>query len=296
MNRASHLSVKQLRIFDALAKDGNLSRVASQIGLTQQAVSSNLSSLRDVFGDPLFLRTGRGVMPTALALELAAEVREILQAMERLVDRRPFDPATVTGTVAISAADYAHSVVVAPKLRAIRAQAPQLKLILSEFEIDAVAARMSAGEIDIVVSIPEYVPANYPRKLLFHECYICVAAGDSPLAGGNILSLEKLAKQPHVVVSPARANLIGSADDWLEQLGLERTVVLAVPHFLLVPEVIEAMEAVAFLPSRLLPNPRLAPLRLVGDSSPPGFDLIAAWHPRSAANPLVHWLAEMLAR
>lgn len=89
MNRASHLSVKQLRIFDALVKDGNLSRVAGQIGLTQQAVSSNLSSLRDVFGDPLFLRTGRGVMPTALAIELAGEVREILQAMERLVDRRP---------------------------------------------------------------------------------------------------------------------------------------------------------------------------------------------------------------
>ncbi|PRZ55970.1 DNA-binding transcriptional LysR family regulator [Paraburkholderia fungorum] len=295
MNRASHLSVKQLRIFDALVKDGNLSRVAGQIGLTQQAVSSNLSSLRDVFGDPLFLRTGRGVMPTALAIELAGEVREILQAMERLVDRRPFDPAKITATVAISAADYAHGIVVAPKLRAIRARAPQLKLILSEFEIDSVAARMSAGEIDIVVSVPEYVPANFPRQLLYHERYVCVVACDSPL-GGQILSLETLAKQPHVIVSPARANLIGSADNWLEQHGLKRTVVLAVPHFLLVPEVVEAMGAVAFLPSRLLPNPRLAALRLEGDVAPPGFDLIAAWHPRSASNTLVHWLVEMLTK
>ncbi|RQU32757.1 LysR family transcriptional regulator [Burkholderia cenocepacia] len=295
MNRASHLSVKQLRIFDALMKDGNLSRVAGQIGLTQQAVSANLSSLRDVFGDPLFLRTGRGVMPTSLALELAAEVRDILQAMERLVDRKPFDPANVTATVAISAADYAHSVVVAPELHAIRERAPQLKLILSEFEIDTVAARMSAGETDIVVSIPEYVPENYPRKVLYHERYVCVAASGSTLAT-QVLSLEKLAKQPHVVVSPARPNLIGSADHWLEQLGLERTVVLSVPHFLLVPKVIKAMEAVAFLPSRLLPDPRLAPLRLERDVEPPGFDLIAAWHPRSATNPLVQWLVEMLTK
>jgi DNA-binding transcriptional LysR family regulator len=292
MNRASHLSVKQLRILDALLKDGNLSRVADQIGLTQQAVSANLSSLRD--GDPLFIRTGRGVMPTALAQELAAEVGEILQAMERLVDRGPFDPAKVQATINISAADYAHSVAVAPKLHAIRARAPQLKLILSELEVDAVAAKMSAGEIDIAVSIPEYVPTNYPRQLLYQERYVCVAARGSPLAR-RILSLEKLAERPHVVVSPARANLIGSADAWLEQLGLERTIVLSVPHFMLVPEVIEAMGAVAFLPSRLLPNPRLVALRLDGDVAPPGFDLIAAWHPRSAASPLVNWLVEMLA-
>ena len=85
-------------------------------------------------------------------------------------------------------------------------------------------------------------------------------------------------------------------DNWLEQLGVERTVILSIPHFPLVPKVIKAMEAVAFRPSRLLPDPRPIPLRPEGNVEPSGFDLIAVWHPRSAANPLVHWLVEMLTK
>lgn len=294
MNKISRIGVRQLRILAALLKDGNLSHVAGQMGLTQQAISANLATMRDVFGDPLFLRTGRGVMPTALAQELGKEVETILQGLQRLLERAPFEPAQVEATVTISAADYAHCVAVAPRLAAIRAQAPGLKLIMSEIEVDAVAAKMARGEIDLLVTIPAYVPADFPRRSLFQEQYVCVAASGSPLAGRK-MSLRTLAGQAHVVVSPARANLLGSADDWLGQLGLQRNIILSVPHFLLVPQVLAATGAVAFLPSRLLPDPRLVELRLAGDVTPPGFELIVAWHPRSAASPLVNWLAGMLA-
>lgn len=294
MNKLSRLGIKQLRIMEALLKDGNLGRVADQMGLTQQAISANLATLREVFGDPLFVRTGRGVMPTALAQELSVEISDVLGALERLVERAPFAPAQVVAAVNISAADYAHCVAVAPRLQAIRAQAPHLKLILSEIEVDAVVAnKMGAGVIDIAVTIPAYVPDYFPRKVLFQEHYVCVAAHGSPLAGHSV-SLSTLEQQPQVIVSPARANLIGSADIWFEQLGVKRNIILSVPHFLMVPEMVEATGAVAFLPSRLLPNPRLVSLRLEGDVTPPGFDLIAAWHPRSASNPLVKWLVGML--
>lgn len=293
MSKISRLGIKQLRIMAALLKDGNLSQVADQMGLTQQAISANLATLRDVFGDPLFLRTGRGVLPTSLAQEMGAEISAILVALDRLVERGPFDPAEVRATINISASDYAHTVAITPALRAIRAQAPHLKLILSEAEVDALPAKMSSGEIDLVVNIPANVPDSFERRVLFQEHYVCVAASGSPLAGRR-LSLRALAQQQHVVVSPARANLVGSADGWLRQLGLERNIILSVPHFLLVPDVLEATGAVAFLPSRLLPNPRLGRVRLDGDAVPPGFELIAAWHPRSASSPLVNWLAGML--
>ncbi|RNF31503.1 hypothetical protein NM04_06870 [Massilia aurea] len=295
MNQLSRLGIKQLRIMAALLKDGNLSQVADQMGLTQQAISANLATLRDVFGDPLFVRTGRGVLPTALALEMGSEINAILAALERLVERGPFDPMAVRATVNISASDYAHAVAVAPLLRAIREQAPHLKLILSEAEVDSLPARMGSGEIDLAVNIPANVPASFERRVLFQEHYVCVAAASSPLAGKR-LSLKALAQQQHVVVSPARANLVGSADGWLQQLGLERNIILSVPHFLLMPQVLEATGAVAFLPSRLLPHPGLARVRLDGDVVPPGFELIAAWHPRAASSPLTSWLVGMLAR
>lgn len=295
MNKLSRLGVRQLRIFSALLKHGNLSHVADQMGLTQQAVSANLATLRDVFGDPLFTRTARGVVPTALATELGAEVSSILDSMTRLVDRAPFDPARVAATVNISAADYSHRVAITPHLHAIRARAPQLRLVLSELAVEALAGKMAAGEIDIAVSIPEYVPESFPRRVLFHEHYVCVTARGSPLTRRKT-SLKEVAQHPHVVVSPARPNLIGSADTWFQRLGVQRDIVLSVPHFLLVPEVVEAMGAVAFLPSRLLPDARLATVCLEGEPSPPGFEQIAAWHPRSESSPLIHWLVDMLAR
>lgn len=294
MSKPSRLNVKQLRVFVALLKDGNMSRVAEDIGLTQQAISAHLVALRDVFQDPLFLRNGRGVTPTDLALELGGEMENILASLDRLIDRAAFDPAGVRATVRVSAADYAHAVAVTPKLASIRQQAPNLKLVLTDLEVDALPSRMGAGEIDVVVAISDYVPLHYPRRVLFEEEYVCVAAKASPFARGRH-TLKRLAAEPHVVVSPSKANLVGSADAWFLEQGLQRKTILSAPHFLLVPSIVVATEALAFVPSRLLPDARLAKVQIVEKARPPGFELIAAWHPRSAQNPLVAWLVAMLA-
>lgn len=293
MSTPSRLNVKQLRVFVALLKDGNMSRVAEEIGLTQQAISAHLSALRDVFQDPLFLRNGRGVTPTDLALELGAEMEDILASLERLVHRAAFDPAGVKATLNVSAADYAHAVAVTPRLARIRDMAPGLKLVLTDLEVDALPAKMASGEIDVVVSIPEYVPAHYARRVLLQEEYVCVAAKGSRFTRGKH-PLERVAQQPHVVVSPRRGNLLGSADSWFHEQGLRRETVLSAPHFLLIPGIIVATDALAFIPSRLLPDTRLAKVNIAGDTRPPGFELIAAWHPRSAQNPLIKWFTEML--
>lgn len=66
----SQLDIKQLRTFVALIKVRNLSRVAEQLGVSQQAVSEHLKKMRNVFNDRLFIRSGNGVQPTALAVAL----------------------------------------------------------------------------------------------------------------------------------------------------------------------------------------------------------------------------------
>ena len=135
-----------------------------------------------------------------------------------------------------------------PALAAIRGKAPVLKLVLTELESDALASRMASGEIDLVLAAPDYVPAHFPRRTLFHEHYVCVAGCDSQLAGRR-LSRRELASEPQIVVSPQRPNLTGSADTWFDQEGLERDVILSVPHFLLMPQMVAATRSVAFLPS-----------------------------------------------
>lgn len=293
MSVASRLNARQLRVFVALLKDGNMSRVAQEIGLTQQAISANLAALRDVFQDPLFLRNGRGVTPTDLALELGTEMESILASLERLVHRGVFDPAAVHATLNVSAADYAHAVAVTPSLASVQQQAPGLKLVLSDLEVDSLSTKMGAGDIDLVVSINDYVPSHYPRRVLFREEYVCVAAKGSLFTRGKH-GIERLAMEPQVVVSPRRGNLVGSADSWFTELGLKRKTILSAPHFLLIPDILVATGALAFLPSRLLPDSRLSIVNLEGNLRPPGFDIIVAWHPRSAQNPLIAWFVAML--
>ena len=72
-------------------------------------------------------------------------------------------------------------------------------------------------------------------------------------------------------------------------------MILSVPHFLLMPQMVAATRSVAFLPSRLLPDDGLTILEMEDDIGPPGFELIAAWHPRSTDSQLLNWLVQMLA-
>ncbi|MEQ4908366.1 LysR substrate-binding domain-containing protein [Proteus vulgaris] len=95
-----------------------------------------------------------------------------------------------------------------------------------------------------------------------------------------------------MIVSPTRANLIGSADDWFASKGYSRNIVMSVPSFAAAPACIISTGCIAFLPSRILPNPLVRPIQL--DDSPPSFDVIAAWHLRSNQDPLHKWILSLL--
>ena len=62
------LDGKVLRAFLTILEESSVSRAADRLGVTQSAVSHTLSKLRAVLGDPLFVRSGQGLMPTERAL------------------------------------------------------------------------------------------------------------------------------------------------------------------------------------------------------------------------------------
>src|SRR5204863_1184354 len=86
-----------LLVFEAMFRHGSVTRAAAQIGLTQSAMSSALGRLRKQFGDPLFVNTRSGMLPTPRALDLAPPLTEAL-AMVRgaMGSRAAFDPRTST--------------------------------------------------------------------------------------------------------------------------------------------------------------------------------------------------------
>src|SRR5690606_22381596 len=105
-----------LVVFDALVAERHATRAAERIGLTQPAVSHALNRLRALFGDPLFVRSPRGMTPTSLAQEIAPSVRSILEQVEGVLrGQRAFDPAESTRQFVVGLSDYA-AFVLLPRL------------------------------------------------------------------------------------------------------------------------------------------------------------------------------------
>ncbi|WP_067221148.1 LysR family transcriptional regulator [Marinomonas gallaica] len=287
MSGINRLDIKQLRVLQLLLQERNVSRVANVMGLTQQAVSEQLRKLRGMFDDQLFIRTSNGVVPTPLAESLEAQVNQVIQDIEALFSDRTFEPSTLEGVFHITASDYALMTVLPALLDAVNKAAPHLKIIVRDFESDALNKLMLTGEVDLAISFPHFIPETCPSMFLFHEQHVCVVSKHSPLAGQQ-LSIEALAPHPQLIISPSRANLKGSHDHWFGEKGLRRNVVMSIPSFSAAPSIIGESHLACFLPSRLLPNDHLAKVEL--DELPPCFDVIAAWHQRSSNSPILKWM------
>jgi DNA-binding transcriptional LysR family regulator len=106
------------------------------------------------------------------------------------------------------------------------------------------------------------------------------------------LTLSQVAAHAQLVVSPSRANLRGSHDQWFAEKGLKRNIVMSVPSFSAVPDILHTTDMIAFYPSRLLPSNKVKELEV--EALPPTFKVIAAWHPRTADSGIHRWLIEQL--
>ncbi|MGF6350154.1 LysR family transcriptional regulator [Variovorax sp. W2I14] len=101
-----------LKVFEALMTEGNVTRAASKLSLTQPAVSNALRRLRDTFDDPLFVRSGAGVNPTRRAIDLWEPLSQSLHAIRATMDDERFDALRSTASVSIAMSDYVSSIVV----------------------------------------------------------------------------------------------------------------------------------------------------------------------------------------
>ncbi|GLX81484.1 LysR family transcriptional regulator [Thalassotalea eurytherma] len=285
------LDIKQLKVLHLLLRESNVSKVAHILGISQQAVSEHLRKLRNTFGDQLFIRKSNGLIATPFAESLAPEVGRIINSIEKLVEPKEFNPTTVKSIFRICATDYAQAVVLPKFLASIRSQAPNLKVIVQDIEIDNLSNLMDRGDIDLVISFPRFLPQKYPMATLFTENHKCVVNKKHPRAN-EIWSIEDVAKHPQLIVSPKRANLVGSADDYFEERGYKRNIVMTLPFFSSTADCVASTDLLAFLPSKLLNHSNLHKVKC--DINLPSFDVVIAWHQRSDKDQLNKWVRDKI--
>src|SRR5476649_2201198 len=89
------LDLNLLRVFAAILAEGSVTAAGERLSLSQPAMSNALARLRKVFGDPLFVRTPRGMRPTPYAERLAQPVNQALELVRAtLIKEGEFEPAS----------------------------------------------------------------------------------------------------------------------------------------------------------------------------------------------------------
>jgi DNA-binding transcriptional LysR family regulator len=286
------LDLNLLRALDALLDERNVTRAAQRLSLTQPAVSAMLTRLRESFGDPLFVRSQRGIVPTERALQLAAPLKQVLSEIEQMLQPQAFEPGEAQMTLTIASTDYALRAVVVPFLARLRHAAPGIRAVIVPVQHERLQAQLESGDVDMALITPETTPADLHARRLFNERYVCVMRADHPAAARR-LTLERFCALDHALVSYAGGSLSGVTDEALARVGRTRRVTVSVTSFLVLPDILLTSDLIAVVPSRLAQG--VGGLAVVEPPlAIPGFTKTLAWHERTHRAPGHKWVRELL--
>jgi DNA-binding transcriptional LysR family regulator len=239
----------------------HVGRAAERLNLTPSAVSHGLGRLRQLLNDPLFLRTPKGVVPTARATELAEPIADILARVRRVVaTAEPFDAARSTRRFALGAPDALSAVILPGLLARLQREAPGIDLSVRQILPPALGrlagrpwetalADLEARHLDIAVLPIDDVPPRFAERILFEEEFVIAMRRGHAFAQAP--TLEHYCRLSHIVVSLTRDDS-GFVDWALAEKGLSRRVALAVPNFMLALGLLAETDLVAAMPRSLI--------------------------------------------
>ncbi len=279
---------------NALLEERNVTRAADRLGLTQSAASRMLGRLRAAFGDPLFVRTSRGLTPTKHALEIAGPLRECLFGLEKLLaEREAFDPRTAQRRFRIAAIDYVQATLLAPLVARLQAHAPRIDFEIRQPSSDS-ERDLDAGVLDLLLMPQQPSAPGVVWTPLYRDGYTCVVWSRHP---ARRLTLSSFASLEHVLVAP-RERAGGIVDAVLERNGQSRRVAVQASTFLIVPYLLIGTTRIATVPKRMAVElARTQPLKILkAPVEIPGFTMCQAWHEIHRNDPGHRWLREELSR
>lgn len=284
----------QLQVLDSLLRESSLTRSAARLGLSQPSVSRILARLRRHFGDPLFVRSGQRMEPTARALELAAPVAAVLAGVRQLQGGPAgFDPATAERCFRLYMVDGG-VVHVLPRLLAILAgAAPGVSVRAVRCDPRELGRELEEGRIDLALgSFPDIAGAIRQRQLA-QEPYATLMRAGHPCAGR--LDRAAFLAQRHVVVDMSdTSHDYAAAARTLEALLAPGAVLCHVPGFTVAAHIVRHTDALATLPRRLA-RALAVDLGLEWADAPvalAALPLAMYWHERSHREPGSRWLRD----
>lgn len=235
--KLSDIDLNLFVVFDAIYTEGNLTRAGEIIGITQPAVSNSLSRLRNLFDDPLFVRTAEGMVPTPVAQNIIGSVRQALALIRSSVqESESFDPAVSDKRFRVSMMDLTQAIVLPWLFAQVRKQAPMVSIDCYQVHRRDMNIELASGNLDLAVDIPLTPDPQIKQAPLFSHPYVCVVNKNNDKVTDK-LDLDSYLSLQHIHISSRRGGL-GHVDLTLGKMGKKRDIVFRTQHYLSTPELV----------------------------------------------------------
>jgi DNA-binding transcriptional LysR family regulator len=265
--------------------EGTVVGAAERLHVTPSAVSNSLARLRELLGDPLFVRSGRKVVPTPFARELAPQVAATVDRLRHILEARSdFRADTCTRSFTLASAD---NIGILPAIASRFARVmPRASLRIVTLDHAIASDGLTSGDIDVSLALPPTLPRDIRSEAAYAERLVCAMWRKVAPESGR-LTLKQFLSARHVEVALQGKYAMDYVDSVLAPLGHQRSIALSVPQFALAAACVVGTPYVTMLPARMAKGLAAAlPIRvLTPPIKLPVVTILQLWHARSDADP-----------
>lgn len=289
--RLNKVDLNLFVVFDAVYTEGNLTRAAELLSITQPAVSNALARLRQSLNDQLFVRTPEGVTPTPLAKNIVGPVREALQLLNTSIQQGDvFVPETASKTFNLSFNNAMESWVLPLALRYLQTNAPGIALTVYDVGRTNLVTELAAGKVDLAINSPLINNPDLNHALISGKPHACTVREDHPDVGEQ-LTLDQYLALDHIHISARRVG-VGYVDAALNNLGHRRRIQLRLSDYQVGLGLVSQSDLALTIPQHIPQPPGVKALPLPFELKPQ--DICLYWHKSADQDQANRWLRESL--
>lgn len=301
----AHVNVNLLVALDALLGERSVSRAADRHHVTPSAMSHSLRQLRELFDDPLLIRTRHGMRLSHLAVQLEIPLHKALRELAMSVKLGPeFVAATAVRSFVIAAPDFLSTLVLGPLLDIVEREAPGVDVEVRPLPRRGAALSLAEawlleeGSLDLVLGAAVPDMPGIRRQHLYDERFVCVVRKGHPCARRKRFDVDSYCSHPHLLISITDDRTPTWIDEALAKLDKQRRVRARTRYFMAAPILAASSTLILTCPFQLARHfAAHYPLCLLEPPLDlPRYAEYQVWHERFEADAGHRWLRDAVTR
>lgn len=291
-----NLDLNLLKIFIVVHREKNISHAAEKLGMSQSSLSHYVRKLREQLDDPLFVKSGHGVVPTPRADLLIAPIEKAINSIQSIVtESSSFECQHQARTFVLSMSDFGEFVILPKLIEKLTKISPNIEIKVVPSDVTTLEKSLFDGEVDLAIGYLPMINEKFRSQRLVKVDWVSVVRSGHPILQEE-MTAENFSKYPHASFTRRAGRNFTDIDVALDKLGLSRKVVLEVPSFVTLPQIVSRSNFVTTVPRQMIDY--LSSHREICLIEPPlildAIFMNQYWHERLHNDPSHTWFRSVL--